>query len=192
MTRLNGGHLLLALLALLAAWLGLRAMNIIAVSAEPARRFAMPAMTDMALLSRQDPFFATSPAAEDLAVTALPFTLHGLRRDIATAGGAAIIAASDGVQKVYAVGDSLGDGVTLSGVAGDHVILNNGGRQEALWLDNSGVGKVSRYDPDAAGDISTPPNPEVMPPSDTPEPPPPRPSDSDAASPSDPPDMPPQ
>jgi general secretion pathway protein C len=140
-TRLHPGHAILAALALAVLLLGWRALAAALAPLPEAPPFAAPALADRALLARFDPFFPAAAASGDaLPVTALPFSLHGVRADSATGRGSAIIAAGDGEQKVYGVGDALGDGVTLAAIAGDHIVLDRAGTREALWLDNAGGG----------------------------------------------------
>lgn len=58
------------------------------------------------------------------------FRLFGVR---AGGGGAsAIIAGPDGVQKAYAVGEPVADGVILTNVAADHVELSRNGARSTL------------------------------------------------------------
>ncbi|QMW21746.1 type II secretion system protein N [Sandaracinobacteroides saxicola] len=132
-SRWHGGHLLLAALVLLALLLAGRAVMLLAFPGPPAPLPAPPPATDLSLLGRVDPFFSASDGA-DLPVTSLTLSLHGLRADSASGRGSAIIAGSDGVQASYAVGDSIA-GATLVAVRADHVVLENGGVREALWLD---------------------------------------------------------
>lgn len=155
--RLHPGHLLLATLLLAAAVLGWRALSLALAPLPAPPPFAPPALADRALLSRVDPFFpAMARTDETLPVTALPFSLHGVRADSATGRGSAIIATGDGQQQVYGVGDMLTDGVTLAAIAGDHVVLDRGGTREALWLDSGGAAPVQTFDPATAG-ASPPP-----------------------------------
>jgi general secretion pathway protein C len=156
--RLHPGHLILAALLAAAAVLAWRAVAIALAPLPVAPAFAPPALADRALLSRVDPFFpAASGTGEGLPVTALPFSLHGVRADSATGRGSAIIATGDGQQRVYAVGDTLADGVTLAAIASDHVVLDRAGTREALWLDSGGTEAVQRFDPAAGG--AAPPTP---------------------------------
>src|SRR3546814_10239596 len=73
----------------------------------------------------------------------LGLTLYGVNINEATGGGSAIIAAEDGEQASYAVGDEIAPGVRLAGVAFDHVTLDRGGAQESLFLDQSGDAPVA-------------------------------------------------
>src|SRR3546814_5093412 len=68
----------------------------------------------------------------------LGLTLYGVNINDATGGGSAIIAAVDGEQASYAVGDEIAPGVRLAGVGFDQVTLDRGGAQESLFLDQSG------------------------------------------------------
>ncbi|MDG2531386.1 type II secretion system protein N [Caulobacter endophyticus] len=58
------------------------------------------------------------------------FRLFGVRQT--DDGGSAIIAGPDGVQKSYAVGEAVADGVTLASVAADHVELSRAGARMTL------------------------------------------------------------
>lgn len=150
--RLHPGHMILAALLLAAAVLAWRAVAIALAPIPAPPPFAPPPLADRALLSRVDPFFPSVARTDDsLPVTALPFSLHGVRADSATGRGSAIIATGDGQQMVYAVGDAVSDGVTLAAIAGDHVVLDRGGTREALWLDSGSGQAVQRFDPATAG-----------------------------------------
>jgi general secretion pathway protein C len=128
--------------------LGWRAVTFATAPLPPTPAFAPPALADRGLLSRVDPFFpALNQAAAELPVTALPFSLHGVRADSATGRGSAILATGDGQQKVYAVGDTIADGVTLAAIAPDHVVLDRAGTREALWIDSGSEASVQRFDP---------------------------------------------
>lgn len=120
-----------------------------AIIASPAER--------RALFASFDPFFRSAPQGPASAtVTALGLTLFGININEATGGGSAIIAAEDGVQSSYAVGDEVAPGVRLVGVAFDHVLLDRGGARESLFLDQSGEAAIAN--------ASTPlpaPTPEV-------------------------------
>jgi general secretion pathway protein C len=65
--------------------------------------------------------------------------LFGTRTNEATGGGSAIIAGPDGVQTSYAVGDEISPGIKLKSVAFDHVIIDRGGAEENLFIDQSGA-----------------------------------------------------
>lgn len=91
-----------------------------------------------ALLARVDPFFRGNAGAQGpAAVTSLSLKLYGIRLNEASGGGSAIIATPDGVQSSIAVGQEVVAGVTLKAVAIDHVVLNRGGVDETLYIDQS-------------------------------------------------------
>ncbi len=146
-TRWHLGHAVLLALALacfVQAWQVVGALRAPLPVPPP---FTAPPLADRALLARFDPFFpARAASGESLPVTALPFSLHGVRADSSTGRGSAIIASGDGVQQVYAVGDLISDGVSLAAIAREHVVLERGGVREALWLDSAGSGAVQRFD----------------------------------------------
>lgn len=107
------------------------------------------------LLSRFDPFFRLGGGGEQaapVAVTALQLTLFGTRINEASGRGSAIIAGADGVQASFAVGEEVAPGVTLKAVYFDHVTLSRGGRDEDLFLDQSGGDAGA---PDAAAPATT-------------------------------------
>lgn len=111
-----------------------------------------------ALFASIDPFNRTPPTAAEAqqgAVTSLALTLFATRATPG-GGGSAIIAGSDGVQNVYRTGAEVQPGVTLAGVAFDHVELSRNGARELLYLDQSGPA------PDAQGVVAA--NPVAVPP----------------------------
>lgn len=111
-----------------------------------------------ALFASIDPFNRTQPAAASPgqgAVTSLALTLFATR-STPGGGGSAIIAGGDGVQNVYRTGAEVQPGVTLAGVAFDHVELSRNGARELLYLDQSGPA------PDAQGVVAA--NPVDVPP----------------------------
>ncbi len=103
----------------------------------PVSALVMPVAERAGLLSAFDPFFRTDAPTEKAKVTAMNLTLFGTTVNQATGGGSAIIAGEDGVQSSYAVGDDIVAGVTLFAVAPDHVVIQNGGAKERLYLDQS-------------------------------------------------------
>jgi general secretion pathway protein C len=106
---------------------------------QPAAPQAMPAAARAELFARVDPFYRALPdgGAGTSNVTALQLQLFGVRINEASAGGAAIIAGSDGVQNSVGVGEEIQPGVTLVAVHFDHVEIDNQGRRELLYLDQS-------------------------------------------------------
>lgn len=75
------------------------------------------------------------PAVQN--VTSLALTLHGVRINEGSGLGSAIIAGADGDQESYAVGDEIQPGVTLKTVLFDHVVIDRGGAEETIFLDQS-------------------------------------------------------
>ncbi len=91
-----------------------------------------------------DPFFRVSGASSAQAtVTSLALKLFGTRVDYASGRGSAIVATPDGVQSSFAVGDEIVPGVKLKQVAGDYIVLDRGGVDEQLFLDQSVAAPVA-------------------------------------------------
>ena len=119
---------------------------------------SLAARTD--LFGSFDPFFRTqvNAAAAVNQVTSLDIKLFGVRVNAATGDGSAIIAGPDGVQNSIGVGEQIIPGVTLKEVLFDHVIVDRGGNQEVLYLDQSvaavdasnGVSAAAPLQPQAA------------------------------------------
>ena len=93
-------------------------------------------VADPLILTRFDPFFR-SAATGTTAVTSLPLKLFGIRIDQAMGRGSAIIAAGDGLQNSFAVGEEIMPGVRLKSVSFDSVAIERGGATEQLFLDQS-------------------------------------------------------
>jgi general secretion pathway protein C len=91
-----------------------------------------------------DPFFRLAAPAQEAVVTSLALKLFGVRMDMATGRGSAIIATSDGVQSSYAVGDEIEPGVTLKMVSFDNVTIDRGGAAEQIFLDQSVAAPVAQ------------------------------------------------
>lgn len=145
--RVHGGHLLLAALVVVAAMLAGRAWRLLATPLPAAPVVAPALVADLQLLATHDPFFPAA-GSDPAPVTTLALSLHGVRSDSRSGRGSAIIAGSDGEQKVYDVGDDVQQGVKLVAIAGDHVILEQGGARQSLWLDAGSDTPVQRFDPD--------------------------------------------
>ncbi len=92
-----------------------------------------------ALFASFDPFYRTGaqPAAGNGVVTSLALTLYGVRLNEGSGLGSAILATPDGVQNSFAVGDEIIPGVVLKAVAFDHVVIDRGGAEEQVFLDQS-------------------------------------------------------
>ena len=91
----------------------------------------------LALFASFDPFAGTAGGEGATVVTSLPLTLYGIRQNLGSGGGSAILAGPDGVQDSYPVGGEIQPGVTLYAVAFDHVVIDRGGARESLYLDQS-------------------------------------------------------
>lgn len=73
-------------------------------------------------------------ATTKAAPTKLNLKLHGIVAYKNSKGGYALISSSSGQQKVYGVGDTLQDGVTVSEIFSNKVALDNRGKSEELLL----------------------------------------------------------
>ena len=95
-----------------------------------------------ALFAGFDPFFRTGAAigagGGAQQVTTLPLKLYGTSVNEASGQGTAIIANENDEQASYAVGDEITPGVILKAVAFDHVVIQRGGADETLYIDQSG------------------------------------------------------
>jgi general secretion pathway protein C len=117
-----------------------------------------------AMLQGFDPFFRLSGGdGKTAVVTSLQLTLFGTRTNEATGGGSAIIAGPDGVQTSYAVGDEISPGIKLRSVGFDHVVIDRGGAEENLFIDQSGA-VVPVSPPPATGASLLSSNPPPPPP----------------------------
>lgn len=94
------------------------------------------------LASGFDPFFRLGRTQGPAVVTSLQLKLFGVRVDEATGRGSAIIAGPDDIQNSYSVGEAVQPGVTLRSVGYDSVVIDRGGVQETLYLDQSGAAPV--------------------------------------------------
>lgn len=138
--RPSGRAVLSGVELVLAVALAFPAARLVWTVAEPAgpigaaRSAPAAARADFSALDRFNPFFRTGVADPDAAAAATGaagFQLFGVRTG--ADGGSAIIAASDGEQGSYAVGDEVAPGVKLKSVGPAHVILARAGG--ALRLD---------------------------------------------------------
>lgn len=137
-------HALAALIAVLVLVQAVRLLWAVAVPPGPLGAWRhggaqlVPASEGRTLFAAFDPFFRSGPvAASSATVTALDLTLFGVNVNEAAGSGSAIIAAGDGVQSSFAIGEEVQPGVKLAAVAFDHVILDRGGARETLFLDQS-------------------------------------------------------
>jgi general secretion pathway protein C len=104
-----------------------------------------------------DPFFRASANSGATTVTGLPLKLFGVRIDVATGRNSAIIATPDGVQSSIGLGEEVMPGVTLKTVLADHIVLDRGGAEEQLFLDQSVPAPLSSQVPAAASPIAPAP-----------------------------------
>ncbi|QHL90845.1 hypothetical protein GVO57_08455 [Sphingomonas changnyeongensis] len=116
-----------------------------------------------ALAAGTDPFFRTA-TGDTAAVTALPLSLFGTRVDEATGRGSAILAGADNVQRSVAVGEEIEPGVTLKSVAFDHVVISRAGRDESLFIVQSGSAPPAPVVGDAPAAVPAPVAQPVAPP----------------------------
>lgn len=108
------------------------------------RQAAVPsAEARKALFAGFDPFFRISAPGGEQVVTSLDLTLFGTRINEGSGGGSAIIATPDGMQGSFVPGDEILPGVSLKSVAFDHVVIDRGGRDETLFLDQSGAAPLA-------------------------------------------------
>lgn len=117
------------------------------------RQAAVPsAEVRKALFMGFDPFFrVTAPGgAAEQVVTSLDLKLFGTRINEGSGGGSAIIATPDEMQGSFVPGDEILPGVTLKTVAFDHVVIDRGGRDETLFLDQSGAAPLATPEASAA------------------------------------------
>lgn len=126
----------------------------------------------IALFERLDPFYRNAAPANagPGAVTSLPLQLFGTRINEGSGGGSAIIAGADGVQLSIGVGEDIQSGVRLTAVYFDHVEIDNGGKKELLYIDQS------QGQPAASATPGVPATPVPVPPgspANAPLPPPP-------------------
>jgi general secretion pathway protein C len=109
----------------------------------PAQARILSPQAQAAVLAAVDPFYRNGPPAAAAAATStLNLQLLGVRENRGSGGGGAIIGAPDGEQASYAVGEEVAPGVRLAAVFFDYVVLDRGGRQEKLFLDQSKAPEV--------------------------------------------------
>lgn len=128
--------MVLAVELVLLAVTGAQAARLIwIVAAPPIMVAARPAavspksLVDLGVLASFDAFGVAGAGSG--ARSGQEFRLFGVRTGGAD-GGSAIIAGADGVQKSYAVGEPIEDGVILAAVAADHVELARGAARSTL------------------------------------------------------------
>ncbi|MFY9349208.1 type II secretion system protein N [Sphingobium sp.] len=99
----------------------------------------LSASARQALFASFDPFFRADAPQQPGGgvVTSLALTVYGIRLNEGSGLGAAIVATPDGVQNSYAVGDEIMPGVVLKAVAFDHIVIDRGGAEEQVFLNQS-------------------------------------------------------
>jgi type II secretory pathway component PulC len=97
----------------------------------PNARFSEPALT--VSLEGAAPVMGTAPAA------LASLRLAGVRTGARPSQGSAYIGVGDAAQRVVIVGDSPVEGVTLTAVHGDHVIVRHAGGSSRLSLPRAGA-----------------------------------------------------
>ncbi|MDX3908855.1 MAG: type II secretion system protein N [Sphingobium sp.] len=113
------------------------------------RQAVIPSVAErLALFTRFDPFFRTPDAATggSPVVTSLALTVYGIRVNEGSGLGSAIVATPDGIQNSFAVGDEILPGVKLKAVAFDHIVIERGGAEETVFLDQSQAAPVAASD----------------------------------------------
>jgi general secretion pathway protein C len=135
---------LIALLAIAAARLVWTAVAPIGPVGDWKAASSTQARGDETLLARFDPFFRGGGTVGPAVVTNLAIKLFGVRVDQAMGRGSAIIAAPDGVQSSYAIGDEIMPGVKLKAVTFEGVTIDRGGVEEQIFLDQSIVAPVAQ------------------------------------------------
>ncbi len=91
-----------------------------------------------------DPFFRMAQPVQEAVVTSLALKLFGVRMNMATGQGSAIIETTNGVQSSFAVGEEIEPGVTLKMVSFDNVTIERGGVAEQIFLDQSVAAPVAQ------------------------------------------------
>lgn len=86
------------------------------------------------ILASFDPFFRLEANQPQAAASTLPIQLFGIRVESGSIPGSAIVAGPDGVQKSVAVGEEIQPGVTLTGVAFDHITVSRGGADQDIFM----------------------------------------------------------
>lgn len=131
--------LLLALIAVQAArllWVVVTPLGPVGPWVPPAP-FALPVSAQLALLATFDPFAAAVTAAPAAAAPVTGLTLFGTRMSLGAAPGSAIIAATDGVQISFVVGDEVSPGLRLLSVGFDFVMLGSNGAEQRLAMEGA-------------------------------------------------------
>jgi general secretion pathway protein C len=123
-----GGKVELFLIALLAVvsaalcWATLAPLRPIGNWREPINHSATGSG---AVVATFDPFFRLARSQSSvLTITPLDITVHGIREDLASGRGAAIIGTPDGKQRTIMTGEEIMPGITLNLVESDAVTIS--------------------------------------------------------------------
>lgn len=106
-----------------------------------------------------DPFFRIEGGGA-IVVTELDLKLFGVREDRATGRGSAIIAAQNGEQTSYLVGDEIMPGVFLEAVGFDFATILRDNRPEQIFLDQSDSAAGGAQGATVAGSAASPQAPQ--------------------------------
>lgn len=90
------------------------------------------------------------------APTKLNLKLHGIVAYKGSKSGYALISSSSGPQKVYGKGDALQDGVTISEIFSNKVVLDNHGKSEELILPVKNLQSTKNKKPTASNSPNLP------------------------------------
>lgn len=131
-------RLILALELALALTIAAQVARLVWIVAAPVAPLSAPVAAgprpaDLGILAQFDAFGVSGggSASAGNGAGSEGFRLFGVRSG-GPGGGSAIIAGPDGVQKSYAIGETLTTGVILATVAADHVELSRGGARSTL------------------------------------------------------------
>lgn len=122
----------------------------------PSGQVPAPVVRD-AMLGGVDPFDGAPVGTGAASVTSLDLELFGIRQNLGAGTGGAIIGTPDGQQINVQIGDEIVAGATLAAVAFDHVVIDRGGIEERLYLDESTPTTLVGPDAAAAGPTASAP-----------------------------------
>lgn len=120
----------------------------------PAQARLLSPQAQSAALASVDPFFRSGPQAAqaEAEATNLSLQLFGVIENRGSGSGSAIIGTPDGEQASYVVGAEIEPGIRLAAVFFDYVVLDRGGRQEKLFLDQSQEAQI--VEPGTGGSVA--------------------------------------
>lgn len=98
-----------------------------------ARRLTV--LAQEAIIATVNPFFRDNAVASSTAALPDDLKLFGVRDNLATGGGGAIIGTADGEQVSVGVGEQVVPGITLVEVGFDFAIVERGGSRQKIFLD---------------------------------------------------------